>query len=633
MKKIYSFVFAAIAILSAVSCQKEMANEPLDNNGGDFTVTAIASVESKTTLVDGNKTYWTPGDKISLFNAEGEAVAFSTDITEKAASATFTNTAAFKVPETIFAVYPDRGRSNETGSTQKLTDGIINNFRIGSPQTAVAGSFDPTFGSAVGMADENGNLIFKNINSLIKFTIGGNKAPSEVKFTNGGSRYIAGLFTYNTETGAVTNANSGAKEIILKPAEGQTFEVGKTYYIAVIPGGNFANMTLSFDGTVVKTVEGAKYADGTNNYLIGKIINLGTVEFPVQTEEPVVSAIDVTRVWGHYGTDGKAWSNSLVSSLDNNDRSLAMDDQYIYIPETNTSANIHKFSITDGSYLGTLPKSTDMSLGTHYVSCARIVKKTDGSDVLLVCNLSLGESLRIFAYVNGTDKEPVTVTTIPSSRRWGDKFTVTGTWENGLMWFRSNDSRGMVGYAPLQGKYPIMKNETEPWNFLEAHPVDGGSAFDAGNISEVTWVPGTEGFCLLNTNSESGAHIMKGSSGSYTEVKTYAALKKTFGYNFFELADEKFVAYVSIAKGNGKPRLQILQSDATTSDNMVATFDNIATRLVYEAPLQDATDMSVEGVGGGNTVCDCCVREINGELYIAAIAQKAGLSLFKVSAK
>ena len=620
MKKIYSFVFAAIAILSAASCQKEMTNEPLANKGGDFTVTAIASVESKTTLVEGVKTYWTPGDKISLFDSEGKPVAFSTDITEKAASAVFTNTAAYDAPATIYAAYPDRE------DNQKLNgEGIINNFRIAGTQTAVAGSFDPTFGSAVGVADSEGNIVFKPIHTLFKFTIGGETAPETVVLTNGGARNIAGLFTYNTTDGKIGQGD-GAKAITLKPAAGQAFEVGKTYYISAIGGGNFANVTLSFNGTVVKTVEGAKYADGTNNYLLGKIINLGTVEFPTVTEEPVVSAVNVERVWGYYGTSA-AWSNAIVSSLDGNDRSLAMDDQFIYIPETNTSANIHKFSIADGSYLGTLPKSADMNLGTHYVSCARTVKNANGDYILLVCNLSLGEGLRIFAYVNGTDAEPVAITTISNSRRWGDKFTVTGTWENGKMWFRSNDARGMGAYVPLNGT-------TSTWTWVEAHAMDNGTALDAANISEMTFVPGTEGFGLLNTNSAVGAHVMSGNAHeAYTEVKVYPALAKTFGYNFFSFAGEKFVAWTSITKGNDKPRLQIVQSDATTLDNMVATFDNLATRLVFEAPLQSENDFEAAAVGGGNTVCDCCVREIDGEIYIAAIGQKAGLSVFKMTAK
>ena len=133
MKKIYSFAIAAVALFSAASCQKELVNAPM-TEGGDFTVTAIAAADTKTVLVDGVKTYWTPGDKISLFDAEGKAVAFSTDITEAAATAKFTNTAAYDAPAVIYAAYPDRG------DAQKLNEGIISNFRIAGTQTAVAGS-------------------------------------------------------------------------------------------------------------------------------------------------------------------------------------------------------------------------------------------------------------------------------------------------------------------------------------------------------------------------------------------------------------------------------------------------------------------------------------------------------------
>lgn len=624
MKKIYSFVFAAIAILSAASCQKDILTEN-QVEGTPFSFIAERETETKTVLVDGKSTHWTVGDNVSAFNAEGTAVKFTGQHGETTASALF-YAPSYSIPTdyTIHAVYPERGNA------VTLENGVLKNLRVSGTQTAVAGSFDPAYAVAYakGVVTDPSTpptLTFNNIHTLFKFTIGGEKAPKIVTLTNGGSRNIVGRFNYDIATGEVTPWNDG-KTVNLTPAEGESFEVGKTYYIVSIGGGNFANVTLSFDGTVVKTVEGAKYADETNNYLLGKIINLGTVEFPTVTEEPVVSAVNVERVWGYYGTSA-AWSNTIVSSLDGNDRSLAMDDQFIYIPETNTSANIHKFSIADGSYLGTLPKSADMNLGTHYVSCARTVKNATGDYILLVSNLSLGQGLRIFAYVNGTDAEPVAITTISNSRRWGDKFTVTGTWENGKMWFRSNDERGMGAYVPLNGT-------TSTWNWVEAHAMDNGAALDAGNISEMTFVPGTTGFGLLNTNSSVGAHVMSGSAhGAYTEVKTYPALAKTFGYNFFEFAGEKFVAWTSIKNGNDKPRLQIVQSDATTVDKMVETFDNLATRLVFEAPLQHESDFDAAAADGGNTVCDCCVREINGEIYIAAIGQKAGLSVFKMTAK
>ena len=56
-------------------------------------------------------------------------------------------------------------------------------------------------------------------------------------------------------------------------------------------------MTLSFDDKVVKNVEGAKYADETNDFLVGKIINLGTVAFPVEKpEEKPAEQLEATLV-------------------------------------------------------------------------------------------------------------------------------------------------------------------------------------------------------------------------------------------------------------------------------------------------------------------------------------------------
>ena len=136
MKKIYSFVLAAVAILSAASCQQELANEALENiGGGNFTVTA-ATAETKTALAeDGFGVVWTPGDKISVFNAEGDAVPFSTDITANAATAEFTNDAEFVAPEeALVAVYPHR--VNEEGApVQTYLAGIVQDFiRLMLPQ-------------------------------------------------------------------------------------------------------------------------------------------------------------------------------------------------------------------------------------------------------------------------------------------------------------------------------------------------------------------------------------------------------------------------------------------------------------------------------------------------------------------
>ena len=108
MKKIYSYVIAAAAMLAAASCQEIV--EPAVKGPEAFSLTAVAGVDTKTTLVDGVKTYWTPGDELTVFDANGQNQKFVTAITEPAGSAVF-STETFAMPEdmnnaVLLAIYP-----------------------------------------------------------------------------------------------------------------------------------------------------------------------------------------------------------------------------------------------------------------------------------------------------------------------------------------------------------------------------------------------------------------------------------------------------------------------------------------------------------------------------------------------
>lgn len=630
MKKIYSFAIAAVAILSAASCQKEMADTP-KTEGVDFTVTAVASAETKTILVDGVKTYWTPGDKISLFNAEGVATAFGTDITENAATAKFTNEEAFTAPEgDLLAVYPHR--IYEGKPVQKIEKDLIKEFRIAGTQTAVAGSFDPAFGVAVGKKTEEGVIAFSQIHGLIKFTIGGEKAPKKVSFTNGGWRNIAGRFDYNIKTGEITPWNDGST-VTLVPAEGESFEIGQTYYIAFISGGNLAKMSLKFDDQEVKYIEGPKYGDESNNFLNGKIINLGTVEFPAATEEPeepqgpVVSDF-ASRVWGKFSTNGTSWWLGGPESLE--DRNMTMDDQFVYVAHSNATPAIHKFNITDGTYAGTVDV-TGVEVGAHAISVVKMVKNTDlainnGKDILVACNLTTsGEHLKIYAWENGVDAAPVQKYSLAAARRFGDKMNFSGTWQSGKFWFRSNQA----GDA-LVANIPVTNGNVQTW--IDAYKM---ACDDFQCMSDVFWYPQENGtvadYCLIGTNSGKGLYLMSGTSAAGAGVvdTKYENLKNTLGVNFFEYNGTKYAAWVSMAQGGEKPRLQIVEVDGSSLTTLKAGLDAYPTNVVFEAPIQSESDFTVAGASTGINA-DCAVRVINGEVYIAAMGWKNGLSVFKL---
>lgn len=412
----------------------------------------------------------------------------------------------------------------------------------------------------------------------------------------------------------------------------------------IAKGSKEGFINVNFDSSVFFEEDGVTpNKDLAKEYLVpvkvskvsvdGLVLGNTVTYVKVKAQVPLPPAL-FDRIWGYYSDKAteKGWcTNELnIPGLDGNDRSFAMDNDYVYVPQATggdtEQAFIHKFKISDGSYDGYLPVTDVMKQGTHYASCARTVKNAAGDYVLLVCNLSLDQTMVLSAYLDGTDNAPVTVTTAASNRRWGDKFTVDGTWESGNTWWRSYDDRGMVGFIPLQGK---TKDEGFNWNWYEAHAIDGGTAFDANNISEVTWYPSTTGYCILNTNSEAGAHLMEGKEhAKYTEVATYPALARTFGWNFFEIEGEKHIAFVSMAEGAAKPSLQVIKGDGSSLDALKATLDAYPSNVIFKAYLQDPLSIEVEGFGG-MYAGDCCVREIDGRIYIAAGTNKVGLSMFR----
>lgn len=280
MRKIYSFALAAVALLSAASCQQELVDESFVDNGDKFTV--VASAADTKTVLDGVNTYWTPGDQIVLYNENGEEVTFTTNITETAATAVFTAESAF-VPhaDALLAVYPKRTDLEATS----YADDVISGLHIGVTQTAVAGSFDPKYAVAVGLddsKDENEpHLGFINVHSLVKFTVGSETAPSKVTLKNNGERKIAGVFDLNLDKAESTVVADGAREITLNGP----FEVGKTYYIVLTHGVCDNGISLYFDDVEVKNT------GKTIELEFNKIYNLGTLPAPAEPEVPTIEEV------------------------------------------------------------------------------------------------------------------------------------------------------------------------------------------------------------------------------------------------------------------------------------------------------------------------------------------------------
>ena len=298
MKKIYSFLFAATALFAASSCQKEVASEVETPKGEKITFTASTEVETKTALHEnGKSTTWVADDQISVFDANkaGNNRCFEIDeITNEGKTATFSYEGEFvkdntQPDPTVVALYPYQ--ANAYCDFFYYDRNYITGLNFPAEQTAVAGGFDSKAAFALGLGTMGTmELGFQNLYSLLKFTVA-TAGVKDVLVTFGGDNaFVAGdakiQMTLNAdkiggsepvfESPVLSIVENGSNTVKLSCEEG--FVVGTTYYIAVAPA-SYTSLSVSLDGTEVKTSSKA------NTLSANKIYNLGELKANPTTSE------------------------------------------------------------------------------------------------------------------------------------------------------------------------------------------------------------------------------------------------------------------------------------------------------------------------------------------------------------
>ena len=270
MKKVYSYMFAAVAMFAAVSCQKEIITPEMpEENVEVFEVIAVATEETKTTLKEGVKTYWTSSDALTVFDAEGVNQKFTTDITTDAASARFTtNKFAYPVdPEAaLIAVYPYTAGATLNGTT-------VTGLSLPTSQDASANNFDPkaTIAYANATVADNRNLKFNNAYGLFKFTIGEDNITSVAISTNN-KESLSGNVSLSIADGKMTVVSDANSTVTLKG----TFTKGSVYYIAALPGTFTKGIKVSL-GTASGTTE-VKSTQNSVTLKANSVLELGTIQ-------------------------------------------------------------------------------------------------------------------------------------------------------------------------------------------------------------------------------------------------------------------------------------------------------------------------------------------------------------------
>lgn len=348
------------------------------------------------------------------------------------------------------------------------------------------------------------------------------------------------------------------------------------------------------------------------------------------TQKVAQASAHVARIYARYSTeDGKAWC-SFIPEIAN--RSMASDGKYVYLNSSEADAKIYAVEIAsllkgDETPVYKALSTTNISGGTHAVSTVEVFPNADGDPVLIATNLAVDESqnLNIYAYTSGIDADPVLfhayrwdgLANGSDWRRYGDRISVSGTWQKGSIWAASQSGTKVMGFHIENGATAVDKREY-CW-------------FDTfgGGLAEATMYPGDTKEAILTTattagfwtpDPDGGKHV-GGNWPKWNAGNAYNdALKGAFSFQFFTLGEKKYIAYVQLSD-NTHCDLKIVED--------LGTFEtSLAGEPVFTAPLYQGDKASCVA---GNTYGDCSVVEIDGALHIVAMMQGGGLSIFKLN--
>lgn len=269
MKRFYAYLVAAFA-LTAVSCSTDAIEEvtpaePVQTGTVEMTFSA-SNDETRTLLdYDNRQTLWTDGDTISILDDQGGNNEFTIK-EHDGVSAIFTgkvNEGATK----FVAVYPYNAAYSWDGTT-------ISGVEIPAAQTCTAGSFPEESNITVAVADENYSLAFKNVCSILKFTVP-EFTQTITEITISANNALAGTVNVTADgEDPVHELVSGENTVTLTG----TFEAGKSYFCAVIPGEQ-NNLEVRFNGYLSKSATGKSL-----NFKRSIIMDLKALPAPVECE-------------------------------------------------------------------------------------------------------------------------------------------------------------------------------------------------------------------------------------------------------------------------------------------------------------------------------------------------------------
>jgi len=225
MKK-HLFILSALAALVACVPQ-EIADFQDIPNAQELTLKAyFDNPDTKSTLVDGTKVYWVPGDEIMLFSNKA-AARFSSNIREPMAECEFSG--SIDAAKQYRAFYPYREDITYDG-------GVIKTF-LPYMQDSTDGNVTNTFLYSAGVSSEEGSIRFRNLLSGICFTLESDDVKY-VEFRGNDGEIIAGDIKVTVDASTVKTVPGGSdgySYVRLNTPYMEFFKPGVPYYIVCVP--------------------------------------------------------------------------------------------------------------------------------------------------------------------------------------------------------------------------------------------------------------------------------------------------------------------------------------------------------------------------------------------------------------
>lgn len=328
------------------------------------------------------------------------------------------------------------------------------------------------------------------------------------------------------------------------------------------------------------------------------------------------------RIWGLYSKNGKAWTDAYSLLDDGVDRSLALDDKYLYVPycKGGSVARIVAISLTDPA--STKEVNTEgFKTNTITSACVRVIDKGNGTGMLTACGANESKFM-FYAWENGIDAPPTVFELGCTWRRHGDRYEFNGTWKKGQLWVHSYQGTFSSYYEVENGGFVKVKNK----DFLLVDiPYEG--------FGGVYWYPGSDEMLFASTNA--GAYLKLTGEDHVADVFIVLETTKTafpearysYGYHYFKFNGVEYIAFVRFDPDDTfkRARLVVVQAKGSFASSL-GTNETI----VYEAPLQGENFTDISVLEAGNKQADCAVYLSSDNVLIAAGAQGIGVSLFNL---